>query len=287
VTPNASAARTSSSRQPRGATLRFAIALARAFAGALVFSLPLFMTMEMWQLGFTAEPLRIALLVVVMIPVLVALSHYCGFEPTFDWQDDLVDAFVAYAVAFVAAAVVLALFGELRPGTPWDEVVGKLALQAVGGSVGALLAEGQFGVRDEQAEMEKENCSYHGELFLMLAGAIFLALNVAATEEMALIADKTGPLQAIALVALSLAVMHAFVYALEFRGQATRLEGTPRGSLLLRFTIPGYTIALLASLYLLWTFGRLDGVALGPMVSTAVVLAFPASIGAAAARLII
>lgn len=281
------AASSESSRGERTPSRRFVIALARAFGGALTFSLPVFMTMEMWQLGFAADRLRIALLILVMIPVLVGLSHYCGFEPTFDWKDDLVDAFVAYAVAFVAAFVVLALFGELRWGMPWDEIAGKLALQSVAGSVGALLAEGQLGKKGEQAEQEMENCSYAGELFLMLVGALFLALNVAPTEEMFLIAYKMSAAQSIALAGLSLVIMHTFVYAVEFRGQADIPEGTPRWSLLLRFTVPGYAIALLASLYLLWTFGSIDGTGLQHATRATVVLAFPASIGAAAARLMI
>ncbi|MES2569254.1 MAG: TIGR02587 family membrane protein [Verrucomicrobiota bacterium] len=272
---------------PGSPTRRFVVSLARAFGGALIFSLPLFMTMEMWQLGFAADPMRIALLVVLMIPVLVGLSHYCGFEPTFDWQDDVVDAFVGYAVAFAASFLVLTLFGEMQPGSPWDEVAGKLALQAVGGSIGALLAEGQFGTRDEHADEQKENTSHIGELFLMLVGALFLAMSVAPTEEMALIASKMGPGQAIVLVALSLAVMHGFVYAVDFRGQADVPADTPRWSLFLRYTVPGYAIALLASVYLLWTFGRTDGAGVEHIVTTTIVLAFPASIGAAAARLLI
>lgn len=263
------------------------IGLGRAFGGALIFSMPMFMTMELWQLGFAADPMRIALLVVLMVPVLVGLSHYCGFEPTFHWQVDVVDAFAGYAVAFAASFLILAIFGELQPGMPWDEVAGKLALQAVGGSIGALLAQGQFGTRDDHAEEEKENTAHAGELFLMLVGALFLALSVAPTEELALIANKMGPAQAIALAVLSLVVMHAFVYSVGFRGQADVPEGTPRWSLFLRHTVPGYAIALLASVYLLWTFGRTDGAGLEHIVTTAVVLAFPASIGAAAARLLI
>ena len=281
------AARQPSRRTERTAARRFSVGLARAFGGAVIFTLPLFMTMEMWQLGFTADRFRIGLLVLVMIPVLVGLSHYCGFEPTFDWQDDVVDAFVAYAVAFVAGVVVLMLFGELRAGMPWDEIVGKLSLQAVSGSVGALLAEGQLGMKDEQVERELENCSYGGELFLMLVGALFLALNVAPTEEMILLAYKMSAAQGIALAFLSLAVMHAFVYSVEFRGQAEIPEGTPRWSPVLRYTVPGYAIALLASLYLLWTFGRMDGTGPEHVAMATVVLAFPASIGAAAARLMI
>ena len=35
--------------------------LARAFAGAAIFGLPLLMTMEMWSLGFSLDPLKLAL----------------------------------------------------------------------------------------------------------------------------------------------------------------------------------------------------------------------------------
>ena len=51
--------------------------------------------------------------------------------------------------------------------------------------------------------------------------------------------------------------------------------------------MPGYAIALLTSVYFLWTFRRADGADLDHIVTTADVLAFPASIGAAAARLLI
>jgi uncharacterized membrane protein len=41
------------------------------------------------------------------------------------------------------------------------------------------------------------------------------------------------------------------------------------------------------SAYVLWTFGRFDDHAVTRMVMQAVVLGFPASIGAAAARLVV
>jgi len=284
--PNA-AASNKPPRRERSPTRQFVVGLARAFGGALIFSLPIFMTLEMWHLGFYADRLRLAVLLVVMIPVLVGLSHYSGFEPTFEWREDVVDAFVAYAVGFIAAFVVLALFGELRPGMPWDEIAGKLALQAVPGSVGALLAESQLGIKDEQPEEDVENCTHTGELFLLLVGALFLALSVAPTEEIILIACRISAVQGVALAMVSLIVMHAFVYAMEFSGQASIPEGTPHWSLLLRYTVPGYALALLSSMYLLWTFGRTEGNAPEHLAMATVVLGFPASIGAAAARLMI
>lgn len=40
----------------------FAEGIGRAFAGALLFSLPILMTMEMWWLGFSMEPWRLILM---------------------------------------------------------------------------------------------------------------------------------------------------------------------------------------------------------------------------------
>lgn len=266
---------------------RFAIALARAFGGAIIFSLPMLMTMEMWALGSSLDPLRLALFVVGMIPLLIGLSHFGGFEPTFDWIDDTVDAFVALAVGFVTSVAVLALFDEIGPEMSRGELVGKIALQAVSGSIGALLAEGQFGERDAQAESELTHAGYWGELFLMGVGALFLALNVAPTEEMVLLAYKMSAWHAVGLVLLSLTIMHAFVYAVGFRGQAAVAAGTPRGSLFLRYTLVGYVVALAMSLWMLWIFGRCEATGAHHVLMAAIVLAFPGAIGAATARLVI
>jgi uncharacterized membrane protein len=55
----------------------------------------------------------------------------------------------------------------------------------------------------------------------------------------------------------------------------------------MRFTIVGYALVLLLSLYILWTFGRLDGAAVSEAMMSILVLGFPAALGASAARLIL
>src|SRR3546814_14560268 len=72
--------------------------LARAFAGALLFALPMMMTMEMWQIGFYIGPWRLALLIVLLVPLLAGLSRFAGFQASTCPRDDVVDAFVAVAV---------------------------------------------------------------------------------------------------------------------------------------------------------------------------------------------
>jgi putative integral membrane protein (TIGR02587 family) len=267
----------------------FLKAVARAGAGAILFALPLLMTMEMWWLGFYMDRLRLALFMLVMLPLLVGVSRYSGFEPTAHWSDDVVDALVAYGIAFVASAAVLALFNELHAGMPAREVLGKIALQSVPASFGAVLANSQLkgSDRPDQDEAAPDGQPFGAELLLMTAGAVFLAFNVAPTEEMILIAFRMTPWHAVALAAASLLLMHAFVYSVDFRGQHARPEHRPWWDPFLRFTVVGYALSLLVSAYVLWTFGRFEDQALAVSVMMSVVLGFPASIGAAAARLIL
>ena len=271
-------------KTPNGA---FAVGVARAFGGALIFSLPILMTMEMWWLGFSASNLRLVLLLLLTIPLLIGLSHYMGFEETFGFKDDALDAFVALAVGFVAGAVTLALFSVIEFGMSAREIIGKISIQAVPGSIGAMFAQSQLGGDQRSKKEKRRHAGYGGEIFLMSAGALFLAFNVAPTEEMLLIAHQMTPWHSIALALLSLLVMHAFVYALEFHGTPSLPPGTPFWSIFIRFTIVGYATALAMSLYMLWTFGRTDGLAFQQIISVLVVLGFPSAVGAAAARLIL
>jgi len=265
----------------------FGNGLARAFAGSVIFGLPLLMTMEMWWLGFHMPDWKLALLLALFFPFLVALSWHAGFEPTFSWRDDVVDALVAYAVGFVASAVVLALLGVLERQTTLREAVGAVSLQAVPASVGALLAQTQLGQRETEQATRGGNTRYASELFVMAVGALFLAFNLAPTEEMLLIALRVEPWQAMLLLGFSLAAMHAFVYGVSFAGRSHEARPGSVLSLLLRFTVTGYVLALALSAFMLWSFGRLDGLAPLDGLMVVVVLGFPAAIGAAAARLIL
>ncbi|MFN2565657.1 MAG: TIGR02587 family membrane protein [Gemmatimonadaceae bacterium] len=265
----------------------FAVGLTRAFGGAIFFSLPLLMTMEMWWLGFYMDRLRLALFLAVFVPVLVGLSHYAGFEETDRWSDDIRDAFVALFVGFTTSVAVLTLTGVVDLGMPFREIVGQVTIEAIPASVGAALAESLFGVGEPGEQRKKRETGYGGELFIMAAGAIFFAFNIAPTEEMIIVAVKMAGWRVVAAGVLSLLLMHAFVYAVEFSGRHVPPEGATMWGLFLRFTVVGYAIVLLMSVYVLWTFGRLDDSSLAFRISATIALAFPASLGAAAARLVL
>ncbi len=273
---------------------RFAVGLARGLAGALLFALPMFLTMEMWELGFYIDRARLFLLLLVNVPLLVLLAHRIGFERTTTLREAIRDASIAYFLGMVCSGLILLAIGVLRSDQSLNEIVGMIAIQSVPASIGALLGRSQLGGpgvgdeadEDDDAETEAET-SYAGELFMMAVGALFLCLNVAPTEEMILLSYKMTPWHAIAVIVASIVLMHGFVYALSFMGGHVVEEGTPGWHALVRFTLPGYLIALAISLYCLWTFHRLDGIAMTQVMMTVVVLSLPGAIGAAAARLIL
>lgn len=244
------------------------------------------MTMEMWSLGLHMHRLRLALLLVSMLPLLIGLAFYLGFESATNLLDAVLDAFVAIAVAALLAAAILIVFGVLGPENALHEWIGRIALQSLAGSIGALLAQSQFGRAGEQDEARRNGGDF-AEYFFMAAGALFLSTNVAPTEEVELVAHMMTPWHGVALVLVSVLLMHAFVYAVEFKGQHARAEHVTVFGEFVRFTIVGYLLAIAISAFICWCFGRFDGVSAGEMLRVSIVLGFPAGIGAAAARLVL
>jgi len=255
--------------------------LGRAFGGALLFSLPLLMTMEMWALGMTLEPWRQLLFLLAGLPVLYGLAHYAGFSDRRGVRENLLDVAVALFAAAVLAVGLLGLTGSLEVGN-LRVATGQVTLQMVPAAMGALVARKQLAIGGSEDHLRRGD--YPGELFLMMAGALYLAANLAPTEEMKLIAYQIGPVTSLGVMLLSMVLLHVFVFEVGFAGQEEK--ETPLGALL-HFTVPGYALCLLASLGILAVLGMNDGHGAGAILANTVVLAFPASLGAAVARLLV
>lgn len=262
----------------------FPLGLLRGAGGALIFALPMLMTMEMWQLGMTLDRWRLLVLLVTGFPFMMLLSREIGFESTRDWRQDLRDVTIAYGLGIVTSAAVMTVLAIFGNPASLSETAGMIAIQTFPAALGAMLARGQFG---DDSEPAKRDETFNGQMLIMAAGALFLSLNVAPTEEMQLISFRMTPWHALALIPLSLALMHAFVFAASFAGGSEISPETPWWSAFLRFTVSGYAMALAVSLASLWLLGQLDGMSLQRALRVTVVLGFPAAIGAAAARLIL
>jgi putative integral membrane protein (TIGR02587 family) len=260
----------------------YARGLARAAAGAVIFGFPLMMTMEMWQFGFHMERLRLGLFMAVIAGVVYGLARFAGFRDDTTALDDALDALAALLVGFVVSAAMLGLFGLIGPQTPFREIVGTIAVQTAPAAIGAVLANKQLRARSK-GQSKEDRAGYLGQLFLMAAGALFFAFNVAPTEEMILIGFKMSGWHALALILASLLMLHALVFTVGFAGE----HGHDRPLMaFVHFTLAGYGLALVVSAYILWTFGRLDS-GLSDTVRSVVVLGFPAALGAAVARLVV
>ena len=177
-----------SSKTGRDKHHRFGRDLAHDFGGAILFSFPLLMTMEMWWLGFYMDRFRLALFFVLAFVLVMGLSYLEGGEETF--MIEVLDALVACAVGYTVATVMLFLFGIIKPGMSADEIVGKISLHAVPPSIGAILARRQLDIKETKKERRRRQ-GYGAKLFLMGVGAIFLAFQLAPTEEMVRIGHMT------------------------------------------------------------------------------------------------
>jgi len=265
--------------------------LGRAYGSAILFSFPILMTMEMWWQGFSMSATRLLIFTLVAIPLLLGLSYYDGFEDTFTFLDDIRETLIAYFVGITSTALMLYLFGVLKPEMSWDERIGKISVQAVTASLGAMFAQSLLGGGAEdagEAGKRKRKATYLGQLFLTVVGALFLSMSVAPTEEMILIAFQMNEWHTLSLVTATLFVMHAFINAAERRGEAAG-DSTDTGqvSLFVRYTLVGYAVVLAVSYYGLWTFGSLEGMAFPEQLEAVIVLGFPAGLGGSASRLIL
>jgi putative integral membrane protein (TIGR02587 family) len=241
--------------------------------------------MEMWWLGFYLGPARILLLMAVFFPILIGVAHYIGFGDTASLGHATLHAITAYGVAIVSSGVMLGILGVFKPGMGWHELVGKTAIQAGPGALGALLAESHFGQSGEKGD-RRDKAGYVEHLFFMLVGALFVALTIAPTDEMPLIGYMMRHAHALVAVAFSLALLHFFMHGVGFEGHAA---SEPGGGLstFFRLAVVGYSLALVVSAFLLYVFGRFDDTQIAPAIHTTVALGLPATVGAAAARLIL
>ena len=263
--------------------------LARSAGGALLFTFPLLMTMEMWWFGLSIDGGRLALFLVVGLALLVGLARRVGFHSGRSWLRDVLDALAAFAVGAAVSALMLTVFGVFGAETTLREAAGMIAVQTVPAGIGAVLARKQFGggSSDDDDDAEEPPATYGGELFVMFGGAVFVAFNVAPTDEVARIADLSTPWHGLALALLSLTLLHILVYRVEFAGQEDWPEGHGFAGVFIRYSLAGYGVALAVSLYILWTFGRLEGNGLGEVLMMTTILGFPAALGAATARLVV
>ncbi len=262
---------------------------ARGAAGGLLFSLPLLYTMEVWWTGHTASPLRLLALLGGTVLLLLATSWAAGLRPDHRLREDLFEVAEELALGFATAAVVLLLLGQLPADASLAVWVGKLTVEgavcALGVSVGtAQLGQAGGGDEDDDGDGASPGLARGlvGEAGFAALGAVLIAANVAPTEEVVLIAAEATRAELFGVAVLSLAGGLLLLLYSDARAAARRGAGGP-----LAEAAVTYAVGLAVSAVLLWVFGRFDAVGGMAALHQTVVLAFPATLGAAVGRLLL
>jgi putative integral membrane protein (TIGR02587 family) len=203
--------------------------LVRAFSGAFLFGIPLLYTMEMWWLGDTAGPGHLLLTLVTALVANFALVTVAGFKDKKSLFSRIEQTLDAVAVGAVGATIVLLTLNQLNADQSPLAMLGKIIIQALPLSIGASLANivfegnrGREGDDDEGSRMPSWWHALFNDVGATAIGAVFIAANVAPTEEIPMLAARMEYWHLLLLIALTLLTGYAIVFASGFDPAAKR-----------------------------------------------------------------
>lgn len=269
----------------------------RGVTGGMLFGIPLLFTFEVWGIGAGATPPALALVLGVTFVPVSLLVHTGGFRRSMQVSVAAIlrEALEAVAVGIVSVAGVLVLLGEITPRTPAVDALGKIVYEAVPFAIGVAVARHVLAQSRDQVDGDTTGAEGGGhrggtvaDLGSTLVGAVFVAFNVAPTEEVPRLAAASSPPALLATVVVSLLISYGIVFEAGFADQARRRQ--QRGILQhpLTETVVAYLVALVASAVMLVLFRSIELGDPWPLVLDHVVLlGLPAAVGGAAGRLAI
>lgn len=279
--------------------------LVRAGSGGLLFGVPLLYTMEVWWTGTHTEPHQMLVVLGLLVVPLFALNRTSGFRNRRDVRarDAADDTVEALAVGIVVTFAVLVLVREITLDTGLEPALGKVVYECVPFCLGAGVARHFLQGRRSGDDADSSGGDGSGEgddlaetpagrqlhptvadLGATALGAVFVALSIAPTDEVQLIASATTPRWLLAVVGGSLLTSYAIVFVAGFGDQESRHTQEGLFQRPVTETVVSYLVSLAVAGALLSLFQRGD--LPGPeLLAQSVVLGFPAAIGGAAGRL--
>lgn len=266
----------------------------RAGCGAALFGVPLLYTMELWWSGTSLSPATGVVVVLGVLGAAIVIDRTAGFRFHDDraWGSSAIDGVEVVAVCVVLGAVMLVVLGEIDGGTHLRESLSKVVAQLVPLVLGGSIANeifgdaGSSGDADDQADAGASSAvtlpvTLRGVVGGAVLGSVVVALAIAPTDEVIIIAGRSTVWHLLALTVASLVASHAIVFSADFGRRR------PRSAVRVELAHSGiaYGAAITTSAAMLAFYGRLDGVSMGTSWSRVIALGFPAAIGAAAGRL--
>lgn len=262
----------------------------RGIAGGLIFSIPLFYTQEMWNSGFTMEPWRILSFSAATFCILLLYNRYVGLRKDATFLEVAIDSVEEMGIGLLLSAGLLTILGIIGMDSSPTEALGEIVMEGMTAAVGVSIGTAQLGAPDEGdsgSEGDQDDpISFLPQMAIALCGAVLFAANIAPTDELVIIANRSTPPRLLLIMATSLAICTLIFRFSGFRG-AAKPTAPDSSFLAFRGIIGSYSIALLASALLLAFFGRFDGEPLLHCLTLTIVLGFPTALGASAGRLLL
>ncbi|HZG38700.1 MAG TPA: TIGR02587 family membrane protein [Nodosilinea sp.] len=277
-------------------------AILQGAVGGFLFGIPLLYTVEVWTIGAATDSLWLLVVLGATLVGVGLLTQVEGFRQTLSLHplEVLLESIEAVSIGVVCATLALVLLRRITLATPLSEVLGKVVFEAVPFALGVALArstlQGKQG-RDRRTTTPLSRRLVSPTLSNLrdalvdfdaaLIGAVLIAFSIAPTEEVPLLAAALPPLWLLLIIAASLGLSYAIVFASGFTDRAERRQ---RGLLFspITETLVAYLVALLASMVMLVLFQQLNvSDPWSEWLSSTLMLGLPASIGGAAGRILI
>lgn len=267
--------------------------LIRGACGGFLFGIPLLYTMEVWWIGSGAEPQLMLLALGITFGVVFLLNRTEGFRKTQSvrWPDALFDSVEAIAIGLLSAGLMLILLQQITLSTQLKEAVGKTIYSGIPFALGATVANQYLSSPENYSRPEEPQDNLNetlSDIGVTLIGAIFIAFNIAPTEEVPMLSSSVSGPWLIAMIGASLLVSYGIVFQASFANQPRRRRQRGLFQNPLSETVISYLISLIAAGLMLGFFEQIEmGDPLAVWLPQTLILGLPASIGGAAGRLVI
>jgi len=249
----------------------------------MMFSLPLLYTMEMWWSGFILHPLRLAGLMLATFVLLLGYNRFAGLRQDDSWTEVVIDSVEELGIGLILSATMLTLLNRINFEDALPEAVCKIVLEGMLVAIGVSVGTAQLGTSGEEDEPRN---GWFPQLTLGVCGAVLFAANVGPTEEVQVLAMEATPWHLVGLMLISFLMGGIVLYFSDFHGSG-RYARKESPVDIATGCVLSYVISFLVAAAILWFFGRLDDMPLAFCIAQITVLAFPASLGASAGRLLV
>ena len=269
-------------------------------SGGFLFGIPLIYTMEVWFIGSYVQPAILLSILAITFIIILLVNRIEGFrtKESETLPGAIAETIETLAIGITCALLMLVILQRIDWQTPLTEILGKIVFEGVPFSLGVAfsrsLLSGEAEVDSKQNSSKSPSSNNRAltwrdtsaDLTATLIGALFIAFNIAPTDEVPMLAASASPLWLLLIMVISLVISYGIVFAAEFtnsdrRRQQQGLFQSPQAE-----TVISYLVSLVAGMLMLWFFQKITfGDPWFIWLRYGIILALPASIGGAAGRL--